>query len=527
MFGFGKKSTAERTEPPVSEPAASEASGGTVSRARDRLMTARRQAQRMYQAGKSDRLTGNWPTMPLPADEVVRRNQRVLVARSREQGANNDYARKFLKLCQRNIVGPRGVQLQAEPRGRDGAIDNDTADAVEAAWRRWGKPENCDVTGRNSWRAIQNACVLSAAKDGEFILRKIYGRQAGPWGFALQLIDPQRCPPDFEEVRRRDGTFIRAGIQFNQFGKPLAYYFTATEEEEADYSYGGKRFVRVPASEIVHGFTPEMVGQKRGLPWIATALWRLQMLKGFEDAAVVNARTSASKGGFFEWQEGHGPDYEPDDEDELEMQAEPGLFQELPPGLGFKEWNPQYPSGEYTMFVKSALRGVASGMDVAYNTLANDLENVNFSSIRQGALDEREAWKELQEWLIEQLVQPIFDEWLPRQLLAGRIRLNGRPLDPALREVLSEVVWQPRRWQWIDPRADVKAAIDSKNNMLASPGQLIRDTGRDPDTVWREVAADIEAMRAAGIPDEMIAAAMSKSIQQTSEGSNNGQAQQD
>ena len=525
MFGLGRKSPpeSERTEPVVTEQAPAD-SGGTVSRARDRLMVARRQAQRMYQAGKSDRLTGNWPSMPLPADEVVRRNQRVLVARSREQAANNDYARKFLKLAQRNIIGPRGVQLQAQPRGRDGAIDNDAADAIEAAWRRWGKPGNCDVTGRHSWRAIQNACVLSAAKDGEFFLRKIYGRQAGRWGFALQLIDPQRCPPDFDEVRRRDGTFIRAGIEFNQFGRPLAYYFTATEEEEADYSYGGRRFVRVPAGEIIHGFTPEMVGQKRGLPWMATALWRMQMLKGFEDAAVVNARTSASKGGFFEWKDGEGPEYEPDEE-ELEMQAEPGLFQELPPGLGFKEWNPQYPSGEYAMFVKSALRGVASGMDVAYNTLANDLENVNFSSIRQGALDEREAWKELQEWVIEQLVQPIFDEWLPRQLLAGRITQNGRPLDPARLEALSEVVWQPRRWQWIDPRADVKAAIDSKNNMLASPGQLIRDTGRDPDTVWREVAADIEAMRKAGIPDEMIAAAMSKSLQQP--GGTDGQQGQD
>ena len=70
------------------------------------------------------------------------------------------------------------------------------------------------------------------------------------------------------------------------------------------------------------------------------------------------------------------------------------------------------------------------------------------------------------------------------------------------------VSWQPRRWAWIDPRADVQAAVMSKNNLLQSPGQIIREGGRDPSDVWREIAADIEEMRAAGIPDAFIQAAI-------------------
>ena len=463
---------------------------------------------RMFQAAKQDRLQSEWPTAPIPVDEIVRRNQRVLVARSREQAINNDFARSFLRMSRQNIVGPRGVQLQAQPRDDDGTVDNDAADAIEAAFREWSHARNCDVSGRQSWRALQGQAVASAARDGEFMFLKVYGRDAGEWGFALQGLDPQRCPPDFDENRRRNETFIRSGIEFNQYGRPLAYYFTSTDEEDSEniYAFGGKRFLRIPADRIIHGFIHEMTGQKRGLPWMSSALWRMRQLKGFEDAALVNARVAAAKGGFFEWQEGYGPDAEEDEE--IFMEAEPGAFQELPAGVRFKEWNPQYPSGEYAVYTKAMLRGIASGLGVAYNNLANDLEGVNFSSIRQGALDEREAWKELQEWLIETLIEPVFLEWLPRALMRGITLPNGGQLRPNRIGKYREVVWQPRRWAWIDPKSEVAAAVASKNNLLSSPGQIIRDTGRDPDTVWREMAADISAMRAAGIPDEFIMQAM-------------------
>ena len=499
MFEFLKRTTASA---PNADP-----QPAALAEKRRRMPTLGRAMVRMFQAGKQDRLQSDWPTMPLPTDDIIRRNQRVLVARAREQAVNNDFARAFLRMAKQNIVGPRGVQLQAQPKDADGTVDNVAADAIEAAFKEWARAENCDVAGIQSWRALQQQAVTSAARDGEFIFLKIFGRDAGPSGFALQGIDPQRCPPDFDENRRRDGTFVRSGIEFNRYGRRLAYYFTATDEEETHvYSYGGRRFIRIPADRVIHGFLHEMTSQKRGLPWMASALWRMNQLKGFEDAALVNARTAAAKGGFFEWQDGYGPEAEEDEE--LFMEAEPGAFQELPAGVRFKEWTPQYPSGDYPMYVKSMLRGIASGVGVAYNNIANDLEGVNFSSIRQGALDEREAWKDLQEWLIETLIEPVFREWLPRELLRGISLPNGAQLRPERIEKYRSVVWQPRRWAWIDPKSEVAAAVASKNNLLTSPGQIIRDTGRDPDTVWREMSSDIKAMQAAGIPEKYIAQAM-------------------
>lgn len=463
-------------------------------------------AARMFDSAKVDRLTASWGTTPLTADDIVRRNQRALVARSREQAANNDYMRAFLRMCRQNIVGPSGVTMQAQIKKADGKMDQAANDAQEAAWCEWGKGENCDVTGRQSWRLLQDAAITSAAKDGEYFFLIITGADAGPWGFSLQVIDPQRCPVDFDDMSLKDGRFIRQGIEFNLYGRPVAYWFTATEEKYAEMYRDGRGFQRVPAESVIHGFVSDIVGQKRGIPWAATSLWRLKMLNGFENAALVNARVSAAKGGFFEWQEGFGPEH--NEGEDLYMEAEPGAFQELPQGVKFKEWNPQYPNGEFAMFQKSMLRGSASGMGVAYNNLANDLEGVNFSSIRQGALDEREHWKELQEWLIESLHERVHERWLKFSLLAQKIKMNGRPLRAELIDSYRDISWQPRRWTWIDPHSDVEASIKQVQNLQNSPGQIIREQGNDPGTVWRKIANDIEEMKAAGIPENYIQIAL-------------------
>jgi lambda family phage portal protein len=454
-----------------------------------------RAALRMFESAKSDRLTADWGSHPVPAETIIRLHQRILVARSREQCANNDYARKFLALCRTNIVGPQGVTLHGEVKLKDGTLDAESNRAIEAAFDDWGHKDTADIAGKNSWRAIQAAAVVSAAKDGEFMFRKIYGKKAGKYGFALQMLDPQRCPIDLDRFDLEGGNFIRSGIEYTEFGRPVAYYFNVVKESQAfwNYQYAGNSFHRIPADEIIHGYLEEIVGQKRGLPWMATSLFRMKQLQGFEDAAIVNARIGAAKMGFLQWENGMGP---ADADDEApEIEAEAGTFHELPPGLTLKEFNPAYPAGEFGPFMKHVLRSFAAGVSVPYNELAADLEGVNFSSIRQGTLDSREHWKELQEWLIESLIQPVFESWLPQALLRRQITTeDGLALPAEKIDRYKAVCWQPRRWQWIDPRADVDGAVEAISHGLASPSQIIREQGRDPHAVRVETARDVRAM---------------------------------
>ncbi|WP_441228008.1 phage portal protein [Tardiphaga sp. 20_F10_N6_6] len=447
-----------------------------------------------------------WSSFPVSPDQFISLRQPVLVARSREQWSNNDYVKGFIRRVRQNIVGRHGITMHARVKLPRGKLDTDTNAAIDSAWKDWGATGNCDVTGTMTWRQLQVLAIETAARDGEFIFREIYGDDAGPYGYALQAIDPQRLPVSYENSQYgKDGSFIRHGIEFNKYGRPVAYHFSSTDEWDANYYLiAGRGFVRVPAEQIIHGFVKEMVGQRRGIPWASTALFRLHHLAGFEDAAVQNARAGASQMGFIQWEAGFGPECEEGDDVAGSIDAEPLSFHELPEGAKLAEFKPQYPNGEFERFHKAMLRGAATGMGTAYNPIANDLEGVNYSSIRQGALDERDNWMECQQWLVEVLCERVHSSWFKVQLLRQSIVAKGKPLDAAALVRLSPRHWQPRRWDWIDPKSDVTANVTAVRGGFKSISEVIRERGRDPAEVFAEIADDYEQMVAAKLPEDFI-----------------------
>ena len=467
----------------------------------------------MFQAGTTDRFTGGMDSFPRHPDLVSMNELRALIARSREQYAKNDYAKAFVRLCKTNIVGPNGVRLQSQAKDPNGTPDTLARRAIEDAWKEWSKPKNADMAGERSFRALCDMAIASAAMNGEILAVMVVGKEAGPWGFSLQLIDPVRLDLGLIRDEMPGGGFIRFGIEYDRYGRKVAYYFLSPSESmqmvatlgrEPMIAYDGttvmlgKTYQRVPAEFVVHAFIPEVLGQKRGWPWMATSLLRMANVGGYEDAALIAARVGAAKMGFFRPGENADEDSLPEDP-QIPTDASPGTYDVLPRGWEFDRYDPTYPAGEFGPFMKATLRGIASGLGVSYNSLANDLEGVSYSSLRQGALDERDCWKVLQAWFIESFIQPIHDAWLPRALLMGRITVAGASLKPSRIDKYSAVGWQPRRWAWIDPQKEVSAAILAVDARLRARGDVIRESGDDPDDTWDEMAEEEARLKELGI----------------------------
>lgn len=460
---------------------------------------------RFFKGAETDRLTGLWSSTPVPVDSVIQQQQRTLVARSREQCANNDYGKRFLQVLRQNVIGHQGVVMQAHVRDSDGSLDTQANRAIEKAWSDWGEKQNCDVTEQQSWRAIQEMLVADAARDGEFFVQLVESdSEGGPYGVRLRRLDPQRCPPDVSQDLA-NGKYISAGIERNKMGRPIAYLFETKTPHKDYYQFGGQAFVRIPASKIIHGYIKEFPHQSRGLPWTTASVWRMKNIQGLEDSALQNAKISSAKGGFFYWDEGFGPDIN-SEEEELYLEAEPGTFQELPQGARFEAWDPSYPAASWEAFHKALLRGISAGLGIQYATLTNDLAEVSYSALRHGALDERAFYKTLQQWVVEQLCKPVFGVWLDNAILHNMVvhPVTGSPLPVRKLPKLKSVSWQPRRWQWVDPRNEADANIKMKNNLLASPLDIIREQGHDPETVYEDVAKAVDLMKEKGIPDEII-----------------------
>jgi lambda family phage portal protein len=453
--------------------------------------------KRIMQAAGTGRLEQSWTSTPTTVDSWIYQHWNTLVARSREQAENNDHAKKFVQLCRDNIAGPNGFVLMANIKDPNGAVDKLASDAIEDAFKRFSKRGKFTVCKGLSRQATERLIAATLPKDGEFIAIARYGKNLNEFGFAIQIIDPVLLDPT-HYVDLGNGNTIRHGIEFDSNGAPVAYHFRKMDERQMGYITGMTRDTdRVPAENVCHVMLPEIVGQKRGLPWMRTALWRMRMLGGFEDAALVNARVGAAKMGFFRNQD--GDDVEAD---ELPLDGDPGTFEDIG-NREFVQFSPQFPEQTIDPFTKSMLRSIASGLNVSYNNLASDLTSVNFSSIRQGALDEREVWKGLQELLIEQWSEWVYDRWLQRALVANAITVAGKPLRFDRLEKYRAVSWQGRRWGWIDPQAEMAANEKAIAMRIKTRSEVIRETsGRDGGDVWAEFSRDDADMASFGVTPE-------------------------
>lgn len=486
-------------------PLAPSLSGGPVAGARQaagaaaagqpaRAVTVRVGGSRGYAAAKESNLTHSWTKAPESIDTLTAREALVLRARSRDVVINSDYGRSFIRMVRNNVAGPMGIRLQA--RFRDGptgagAPDMGAIKSVERAWKSWGEFGSCDIEGRFSWADAQRHAVAEVAKDGECLCAFVFGEAAGnSAGFALQFLDPGLLDINFSQVLS-NGNYIKFGIEYSPYNRPVAYHILTSEPG----------YIRVEAKNIIHLFITEHTGQKRGLPWLSTPLARMGMLDGLEEAALTNARLGASKMGFFITPT--GSDYQGDGVDSegniVLDAANPGEFEQLPEGTDFKTWDPAYPNNEYPGFHKSILRGIAAGAGVSYNSLAQDLEGVNFSSIRHGVVEERQNWQAVQNWFIAAFCNRIYREWLDVQLLQGTLLVSGKPLKSERVEKYRSVMWLPKRWPYIDPEKETNANRSMVNACFASYTDVMLESGRDPDEVWQQLARDKAEMKRLGL----------------------------
>jgi lambda family phage portal protein len=447
--------------------------------------------QRNFAAAKIDRLTQSWGGVTGNSDAVTSTSLARLRARSRQLAVDNDYARRFYKLLRSNVVGPQGIGMQVRAIYKEGkgsvVYDDDANKLIEKNWYEWAGKKHCTVDGRLSLIDVQQMLIETVAKDGEILVRKVRGRNSGnPFGFALQLLEADHLNENYNTTMS-NGNKVRMGIEYNEWDRPVAYHVLNRHPGEiVGTAYHAEKYDRIPATDILHLFFSERPSQSRGLPWMISAMRRMRMLGTYEENELVAAGVAASKMGFFTSTD--GTEYKGTDEDadgNLITEAEPGLFEQLPAGVKFEAWDPQHPTTSFGTFIKTMLRGAASGMGVSYNTLANDLEGVNFSSIRSGTLEEREMWKIMQTWMIEHFFTDVFENWLLMALTTQKI-----PLPLAKFEKFNSPVWRPRGWSWVDPLKEVKSNIEAVNAGFMSAQDVASQQGQDIEDIYAQLALE-------------------------------------
>jgi lambda family phage portal protein len=451
-----------------------------------------------FAAAKYSRLTGDWPSAMRSADQELVVDLRRLRSRARFQAMNSPTATKFLQMVRSNVVGKKGINLAfkvaaARATKNNGGLDDKVNAELKKKWQRWGKKGSCTVCGRYSWREVQNIMVEAMARDGEALIRKVYvSRDVNPFGFQLQLIDADQLDDTYNILGRADGTQVRMGVEVDANQKPLAYYLFSGNPSEV--SQASAKRIRVPADQIIHLFVAHRIGQTRGYPWFAASMGQLNMLDGYFNAELAAARISSklimsiqstAPGADTEYSGADG--INADGSKAIDLNGD-GIALEMDPGQVLNNQTPQHPTAAFENFVKQSGRVVASGMNVAYHKLCNDLAGINYSSGRLGELEEREYWMESQTHFIENGGEPVYEAWLRASLLNRALDV---PFDVD-RYTDDAVKWEPRRWPWVDPLKDVQANTLLVQNGFETNTAILESMGLDLEEVYETRKREIE-----------------------------------
>jgi lambda family phage portal protein len=456
---------------------------------------------RQWSAAKVTAINSDWPIYQRPIDVDVRHAITTIRARARELAQNADHARGFLRIARNNLVGKPGFVLQSRAQTARGTPDDRLRAAIESAWLAWGERGSCEVSGKFNWRQLQRHVAETVVRDGEAFLRVIVGAD-NPSAFALQVIDPAAVDESYNGTWQ--GRDVRMGVELDDFRKPIAFHLYGESPITAGtYRTGTDRF-RVPAEEIIHVYLPEFCWQTRGVSWLAVGAGRMHMITGTEDAEVTASRASAAKFAAYEAKE-WAPAPEPrqdglvdvygrplmNDPGSFAQDIAPGTTEVVPYGYELRLLDPQHPNSRMPDFLKWALRSVSTGWGCSYNTLGNDAEGVNYTSLRFFLGVERDNWMELQDWLQDDLIERVYGRWAETQL-----RLGTLPVRPGRERELYRNHWQARRWDGPDPKKQADA--DEKELSIGSTTlhEICARKGRDFDDLIDERVRELSAIKA-------------------------------
>ena len=452
--------------------------------------------KRSYTGANTGRLFADFLTSSTSADAEIKDNIRILRDRSRELARNDPYISRYLNLMVSNVVGKHGIRVSSKSRNDNGSLDLAANQLIEKAWKEWTQLGNCTANEKLTFLDCQKIFVEALCRDGEVLIRKIKNSKS-PFGFQLQFLEADHLDENKNKNADANGNSIKMGVEIDKYGKPIAYHLFKKHPFDNTYPKPAQEYIRVPADEIIHAYLPQRAEQTRGVSLIAPIMANMKMLNGYFEAEIVAARVGASKMGFITSPDGDGyiGDGEMEDTFNPTMNAQAGVFEQLSAGQDFKAFDPTHPTSAFESFTTSILRSIASGLNISYHALSNDLTSVNYSSIRQGALEDRSMFQLYQQFVVDHFINPIFKSWLEMAISTGYINLPISKYE----KFSTAINFIPRSFAWIDPLKEMQANVVGLQNGTITYADISSSYGRDTEELFEQHQREIELAKQYGI----------------------------
>ena len=431
--------------------------------------------QRNYDAGNYSRVNSHWSAVNQSAEYTDRYYRDIVRARARDLERNSDLMNSVVGPFMRNVVG-KGFVLQAETK-------NDTLnEQIEKLWKVWCKPRNCDVTGTQSLNQILRMAVRRKKIDGGILFVKCY-TPGGVLPFKLQMVEVDELESS-HIAPTKPGHHLVGGIEYDRWNAPVGYWIKQYTVDGMSISEPVYR----KAQDVIFYFSKRRPSQLREMSDVSQTITRIRDANEFMSAVSLKQRIEACLSVFIKKAVpasglGRAGTSDPHKRTYDGKMLTPGMIRELNVGDDVITINPQGQATDAASFIKLQQRMIGAGQGISYEATSRDMSQTNYSSARQGLIEDSMTYAEEDE-LLSNVMDEIYETFLISAVLAGAVSI------PDFWENKDEYFlhrFEKPPKAWIDPVKEVTATKLALQTGQKTFKQIAAENGSD----WRKQVDDM------------------------------------
>jgi lambda family phage portal protein len=343
-----------------------------------------------------------------------------------------------------------------------------------------------------------------------------------PYNLRIKLIEADliRNPMNEPDIGK-----IRGGIEVNDLGAPVAYHLMKPALNTFSYDWG--TWTRIPAfgtrsgrRNVLHLIDRERIGQRRGMPLLASVMEPLKQIQRLSEAELmasvissfftVFVKTETGESGLMEQftdeesvleksddETSMGKDATNNDDNLLELG--PGTINELGENQSVDIANPQRPNEKFNDFFVAIVKQIGASIEMPFEQLMM-VYQASYSASRAALLEAWKFYRMRRVWLATNFCQPVYEEWLTEAVLNGRVAAPGFFDDPLIRKAWMGTLWAGQGQGQIDPVKETKAAaMRIEKNLSTYEDEYLHMTGGDWEASMVRLARQNRKLEANGL----------------------------
>ena len=429
------------------------------------------QSERNYDAAGFGRPNGSaWASVNYSAEETDNMSRDIVRARARDLERNSDFARAVTGAFKRNVAG-QGWSLQAR------TPDEQLNDRLEEYFREWCKPRNCDITEQQSFPQLLRMAVERKKVDGGILFMKCY-TAGGLVPFKLQALEVDELDTGRLSPKAK-GRRVVGGVELDRHNAHAGYWIR-------QYSPDGlmeAEPVFVPKKNMIFYYTKRRPSQVREISDFAPTITRIRDANEFMTAVSVKQRVAACLAVFIKKVNGVGAvgrTSRPMPQRDYEGKTiTPGMIKELNAGDDISVVNPSGQSADAASFIKLQQRLIGAGQGLSYEATSRDMSQSNYSSARQGLIEDGYTYAEETELLMGTVMDEVYESFVISGTLSG---LFDIPDFWENKQAYLKHEWVAAPRKWIDPLKEANAQKIAIMTGQKTFRQIASENGKD----WKE-----------------------------------------